>query len=434
MKRITLQPRVHLNVMPFSKFKTNYVCIELCMPLRAETAPLYTLIPQVLDRGCAAYPDLPTLARRTEEIYGTGIGVTSYKSGEGQNIALYAYPLDNAYAIDGMDILGQTVTLMGQMLLEPKLDGGLFDASYVESEKQVLIDAIRAEINNKTGFAYQQMIREMCKDEPYGISLRGTEAQVKAITPETLTAAYRDVLKQAKIEIWALGNMEEAALIRAFSRILAALPAGEAANAPIQVKRRAEGEGKTKVEALPMKQGKLVMGFRSGRVLADGEAVFTPFNVFQTLYGAGTTSKLCMNVREKLSLCYYCSASSDALKGIMTVQSGIEEQNFDQAKDEILAQLAAVQAGDFTEEELESAKECLINRYREIEDELGSMKGWYATRLAAGRSDSPADAIAAVKRVTREDVIAAAKDVTLDTVYFLHGDGTVEDEGEEEEA
>ena len=39
-------------------------------------------------------------------------------------------------------------------------------------------------------------------------------------------------------------------------------------------------------------------------------------------------SKLFMNDREKLSLCYYASSLIDKIKGILVVYSGVEFKNF----------------------------------------------------------------------------------------------------------
>lgn len=44
------------------------------------------------------------------------------------------------------------------------------------------------------------------------------------------------------------------------------------------------------------------------------------------VFGGGPYSRLFMNVREKLSLCYYCSARLIRGKGIIVIQSGIEKK------------------------------------------------------------------------------------------------------------
>ena len=46
--------------------------------------------------------------------------------------------------------------------------------------------------------------------------------------------------------------------------------------------------------------------------------------VFNTLFGAGMTSKLFMNVREKLSLCYSIGSSYYGSKGLVTLAAGID--------------------------------------------------------------------------------------------------------------
>ena len=59
-----------------------------------------------------------------------------------------------------------------------------------------------------------------------------------------------------------------------------------------------------------------------------------------------------MNVREKLSLCYYASSLVDLHKGLMIVSSGVDFDKFGAAKDEICAQLEAIKRGEVTADEL----------------------------------------------------------------------------------
>lgn len=75
-------------------------------------------------------------------------------------------------------------------------------------------------------------------------------------------------------------------------------------------------------------------------------------------------------MREKLHLCYYCSARFDRHKGIMLVESGIEQENFEKAKAEILRQIEAVQAGDFTNEELSATVMSIQNSFRTVSDRV----------------------------------------------------------------
>ena len=85
------------------------------------------------------------------------------------------------------------------------------------------------------------------------------------------------------------------------------------------------------------------MGFRLGDIALTNERA--PVMVANAMFGGSVTSKLFMNVRERLSLCYYASSSIDWRKGIMLVSSGIEFDKYDEALSEILTQLEAVRKG-----------------------------------------------------------------------------------------
>ena len=69
-------------------------------------------------------------------------------------------------------------------------------------------------------------------------------------------------------------------------------------------------------DELSVTQGKLVMGYRLGDCMEDPD--IAALYVFNAVFGGCVTSKLFMNVREKLSLCYYASSLVDLHKGILT--------------------------------------------------------------------------------------------------------------------
>ena len=81
---------------------------------------------------------------------------------------------------------------------------------------------------------------------------------------------------------------------------------------------------------------------------------------FTDIFGGGPYSKLFANVREKMSLCYYCSARYTRLKSCILVQCGCLEENMDKAVNEILHQLDVIKSGDY-EEEFNSSRMALVD-------------------------------------------------------------------------
>ena len=143
--------------------------------------------------------------------------------------------------------------------------------------------------------------------------------------------------------------------------------------------------------------------------------------MLNAVFGAGTTSKLFLNVREKLSLCYYASSSIDRFKGLMIVSSGIETSNFERTKAEIFRQLDACIRGDISEEELENARRAILSALRASLDSPSRMDEYSLGCALAGHDVSIESLMASIRAVTKDEVCAAAKKLSVDTIYFLKG-------------
>ncbi len=430
--RIKLADSVYLNIIETDKFKTNFISAEFMLPLRAETASQASLLPAVLLRGTGKYPDMAALNKRFDYLYGSGIWQRVYKLGETQVIGFYSYVLADKYALEPTPVLSELTDMLGEVIFNPltEADGGAFRSDYTEGEKRNLCDQIKAQINNKGAYAVKRCYDEMCRGEAFAISAMGEVNAVEAITPASLYKFYRELLTTARVELYFVGNTDVKALTAQLSALFARCANTVAPEPFTQVKRRADTVREV-IEDQPVNQGKLSIGFRTDCTLRDRD--YHVFAMFRELYGGSPSSKLFMNVREKLSLCYYCSASPEAHKGLMVVSSGIEVKNKQKAQDEILRQLECVKNGEITQSEMIAARNSLINGYRELYDDAGSLKGWYTSRLLAGRDDSPEDAAAALETVTAEEIAAMAKRVTLDTVYFLNGTLKAEEGSENED-
>ena len=90
-------------------------------------------------------------------------------------------------------------------------------------------------------------------------------------------------------------------------------------------------------------------------------------------------------------------------------------------KEEILRQLKACQEGDFTEEELESAKQSLISHLQSTHDSPGAIEGYYAAAAISGLQLTPEDYIRRIRQTDAKAVAEAAATVRLHTTYFLRG-------------
>ena len=421
MIRKELFPGVWLRSIHTDKFKSAYLSVTLMTALEGEKAGVNALIPYVLRRGTAVHPDMESLSAALDELYGGAIEPAVRKKGETQCLGFVSSFLDDAYTLNGETILESAANLLGEMLLKPLTEDGVFAKSYVEGEKANLVDKIRAQINDKRTYATHRLIREMCAGEAYGVDKLGTEEAVSAVPPEGLWSAYQDLLKNAGVEIYYCGSADPELVEGALEKAFAALPVNEEREEPnCDVRIHAPTEPTMIEEAMDVTQGKLAMGFRTGGISVWSEN-FPAMLLCNSVFGGSTLSKLFMNVREKLSLCYYASSMFDRLKGVMLVSSGIEFEKYEQAKAEILSQLESVRRGELEEWELEGSRRTLMGAYRSMLDEQGSQEEFWLSQSVAGLDFGPDEIADALADVTAQQVAEMANLLELDCMYFLKG-------------
>ena len=408
---------VRINFIKENKFKTNYMSINFISPLNQESAPYNSLLPSVLMRGTKNYTTQKEINKRLQFLYSGDIAARNSAFGEYHIFGFKANMLNNRFATD-MDIESETVDLLCELAFEPYLVDGMFDESYTEGEKINLIDTIEAEINDKGRYAINRLMSEMCKDEVFGISKLGSVAEVKAITNSSLYQAYTKAVREYPIEIYFVGDGDfdkiTSKLVKIFSKI---------ERKPLTIKNPQLVYEVQNIKEITdtenVKQGKLVLGFRTG--YKPEENRYHIMQLFNEIFGGAPTAKLFLNVREKMSLCYYCRSIVNQKNGIMLVSSGIEIKNKEIAKKAILEQLDAIKNGDVTSEELESAKKSLKNGYMQIYDSAESMETWAFFRSLCGISTTPMLECEKLIKTTKEEIQALASRIKLDTVYFLKG-------------
>ena len=167
--RRELFPGVWLRAVHTDKFKSSYLSVTLMAPLDRETAGANALIPEVLRRGTAVHPDMEALSAALDELYGGAVEPVVRKRGETQCVGFVASFLDDAYAMEGEKILEPAAALLGELLLAPYTEAGVFSSDYTAGEKANLIDRIRAQINDKRTYATQRLAQEMCRYERFGV-------------------------------------------------------------------------------------------------------------------------------------------------------------------------------------------------------------------------------------------------------------------------
>lgn len=416
------------------RFKTSLFSVLSALPINRENAVRIPLLLSVLRRGTVRYPTLSDINRRLDWLWGAGFSVRASYRGNLLIVGFSANLPDGSYLPGGgQDLTGEISGLMQEILLNPVRDeNGLLSASYTESEKRLQCDAIRAQKNNPRAYAGDRCRALLYASEPCGIPLWGSEEETGAVTPAELTACYERFLTDFHPIAFSVGSAAPETVAQEISRRFEGVLTSPA-TLPTACHRLGKRTEPVRItENLPIAQSQLVLGLHSGILL--GDPAFYACAVYNELLGVSPVSRLFVYVREKKSLCYSCSSAYNGMLGSLLISCGLKKENRAAAEEEILRQLDLLQSGDFTDSELDAAKNSLVNAYRQLEDSAGGMESYWLGRMLTGAAASiPIDeSIRRIRAVTREELLAVARAVTVDVTYFLEGTLTGEEDSFDE--
>ena len=415
--RTEILPGVYLTAVQSDKFKTGCFSLNLLRPMKKEEAAANALIPSVLLRGSETCPDIASISAKLDELYGASVGTLVRKKGEVQLVGFYCDYVQDEYVDE--PVFAPVMAFLAELLLNPRLENGIFPEAVVDSEKLNLENAMLSRINDKRTYAASQLIRTMCAGQPYGIPRIGDPDDLTEITAKSLYAHYRDLLATSRVELFYMGSLSPETVAKVLQTVLADLPRAEAfvpvGTTPVPAARPVQ----EKTERLDVTQGKLSLGFFTDITAKDPR--YPALVLAATVFGGGATSKLFTNVREKMSLCYYASASFEKFKGVLSVSSGVEFSKLETAKTEILRQLEACKAGDITDDELESARGYLVSDLKIAMDSPGRLDDYYMGQILLEQDGTMEDLASAIARVTKQEAADAIQALRLDTIYALEG-------------
>jgi predicted Zn-dependent peptidase len=404
-----------LHLIQSKKYKTISIAVKLQAPLERETITARALLPYVLQQGTANLPDARALRLKLDDLYGAVLSISGTKKGEKHIITIRLDVANENFLSDRTPLFEKAVELLREIVFEPKVENGAFSDTIVSREIQTLKQKITALQDDKMSYANTRLMDEMCKEEPYSLHVHGYEEDLQTLNSSKLYDVYQNILKQDKMDIYILGDVEKSQAEKAVAGFMERdTDLHEERTASVSPAPEAEKEV---IETQDVQQAKLHLGYRTNIRYSDPD--YAALQVFNGLFGGFPSSKLFRNVREKHSLAYYAASRFESHKGLLFVFSGIDPKDYTKAKEIIDEQMTAMQAGEFDDAEVEEVKDLIVSQILEtIDNPVGLIETLY--QQVIGNKQLPVEEMLdAIRQVTKDDVLQAAAKVQLDTVYLL---------------
>ena len=406
-----------LKVLPTQKFKTTTITLKFMAPLDSQTITSRTLLSKMLVRATKRWPTDKAFNRHLSQLYGAHIHSFVSKFKDQHVITLSLEIVNERYLKDDTPLIEKGFQLLKEIIWNPLVSSEQFDAQFLTQEKSLLKKKLESVVDNKSQYAFLQLLKNMFGDQAYSEFASGRLADVDQVTPASLYETYQSMLHNDFSAVYVVGNVEEADIEKQVAEYFD-LSKHSLDTTPIESRVQAAEElPKEIVETDEVDQAKLNLGFKLPTRF--GEQDYFALIVFNMMFGGDPSSVLFNEVREKQSLAYSIHSQVDAKNGYMFVLSGVTADKYQQAKDTILHEFTRFQQGEFTQAQLALAKKVLISQRLEAQDRPKSIIEILNNNVLL-EEDLTHDVFAhQVQAVTKDDVVQLAQNTQVETIYTL---------------
>jgi len=303
--------------------------------------------------------------------------------------------------------IDKLLDIVSDMYLNP-----LFDEKEIEKEKGVIIEEINM-YEDLPQYKVQNLITELVYgDQPAGWEITGPKENIKNIAKKDfLTYRNKFYVAQATTVIVA-GNFAEEKTIDNIQHIFSVMPKVEKGS------KEKVREAQTKPEVALFKketdQTHLVLGVRTFNAYDKRDKIMT---VLVGVLNAGMSSRLFKKLRDEMGVCYYVSASQDALTdhGFFSVSAGVDSSRVKEVITVVLGELNKLKTELVPQVELQKVKQNLVGTmYLGLESSDSLAKFYGGQEIMNEVIKTPEEIKAEIESITSEQVMCLAQEIFID--------------------
>ncbi len=419
--QVPLAAGVCLHLHRISSYKTVRVDICLSERIRKKRHSRLALISRLLERGTRKLPDLQSLNRFIDELFGAHYYAEINRLGGFQLIHLCLEVIDDQLLEDRDGrVLAKGLEFLRGVLLEPAGDEFGFQREYLDQEKRFLARQIADSYNDKLGYAQQRCVEEMCRGEPIALSPLGDSADFAEIEADKLLCFHRRLLAENRIDLFVSGNFNPQTIVAMVEDFFTWERDGYRSDEGVEPKTLSR-LARDVYEIQDIHQAKMVLGYRSG--VFYGSEDYPALLLLNVIIGGDGQSRLFKHLREEQGLCYYAASHIEALCGLLFIVVGIEAESHLQVRNFIDEQIKSLRQGCIERDEIESARRLLRVRLLGLREDREAFFLYQLREGFVGGSAAPSELWKGIEKVQVEDLVRVARGLVADTSYFLHGVG-----------
>jgi predicted Zn-dependent peptidase len=297
----------------------------------------------------------------------------------------------------GLDVLFDIVT------------NSRLDPADIERERMVILEELRMYQDQPQDFVQNLFEELIWPDHPLGRDIAGTEDSVSKLTRDDILEFADAHYRLPNLVIGAAGALEDENMLAAVKSGLS-LRSDLESDQPVLAPAPLQGP-RVLVRRRDTEQAHICLGARAFSYLHPDRHAFDLFN---TVLGEGMSSRLFLNIRERLGLAYDVHSFSQKHRdtGYLGVYIGVDPKKAAEAVNAVMAELRTLSETEVAPDDLARAKEFTKGRLRlELETTNGVAFWLTYQQLLLGQIKTIDEELAMVDDVTAADVMRVAQEV-----------------------
>lgn len=407
----------NLHMIKTDKFKTVTIKIIFQSPIIKEEITKRNILSDILLQSSNKYPSKRDLIIAAEDLYSASIYNSTERLGKFIMTSFTLQVLNDKYTEENN--LNKGIEFLREIIFNPDVEDSKFKEnklSFVKKNCEVTISSIK---EDPISYAVMRMSESYDKDSPISYRMVGYMDDIEKVDTKNLYEYYKKMIEKDYVDIFVVGDIDEKEILAKikecfrFRKLKKGKPSYEL---EIKKPRKKRLIAKEKQEA---SQSKLIIACPLKK-MKQYEKNY-PLVLANIIFGGTSDSKLFKIVREKNSLCYAIYSQLSKLDNLITIKAGIDKDNFKKTLTVVDDVLSKVKKGDFTEKDINMAKEIYSSAISNIEESPASLISEYLTEEITGL-DSYKKRVEIMNKVTKKDIKKVIKKINTDTIFLLEGD------------
>lgn len=405
----------NIHTIKTNRFKTTKIEVIFRTKVDKETLAINSFLAAMLNESSKKYSTRRKLAIKCEELYKTYYYCFANKIGNCLN-TIFSVNFINPEFISEKDYLENVVEFLFDMIGKPNAENKEFDIDTFNIVKNNILLDIESIEENAEKKAINNALTAMDEESISSLRILGTKEDIEKITPEKLYEAYLNLINNAIIDIFIIGNTNMDNIVKYVKKYYQNRKI-RTGKIDYYIENNFRKKVLFKEEESKFLQSQLVCLYNLEKLTKDEKEI--TFHLLNYILGSGgLSSKLYRYIREENSYCYRISSMYFKYDNLLCIASSLAKENISHTVKLTNKAIEEMQKGDFTEEDIQDAKQNMLLSLNVNKNNPGAVLANYEFKVFLGNYDIN-EKIELIEKITKEDIVNLAKKIKENTIYVL---------------